>query len=1171
MSPTSFSTSAETRDEIADYIIVLDDYRAEELGKVYKAFDKQRRTQGRYVALLRLHPWCLQLPPPTFQTLQAAVQAAQAKQDDNLLPAAFNYVSDFMLDLPASTTAQIVAYIVTPWVEEISLEELFSKHLEKPSEAVTFVYALGAQLQQIYAQSSYLRPLIALKQVRHKPEAIGRESIVLDGWRFETVLDEKLRESAQEHEAVNRLASLLLHLLEGIWLCTGNRAAAATQELLHEQLLKDEILKPEKLLAVEEKFTQPVAGQPRRAKIWPLLERFLMKPSDQSPLTLAHFVTEFAEYQELAEPLNDVLNPPANKVGDAGSSVPTASTNGQTLSTDGQSVDKSTQVEEENRKKIAQAQHKQKERYDRLQIYLIREQIRYGQNLYRIDQATAPGTKPLKDIYVIGEAAPDSAIYHLETGEPLKKPEIFAALQQCRLYLQRHLSQEAGQNFYYYTAAVLGYNANGHVIRFDQQRISPLFAILLTPKSTLEVVQDYRIELVLAGAPTPGSWTTAKAQGLVALTVHEQRFTVAPDAQSLVVPLTVTNPTEKVDRLTVVVDGMPPDWPLPTPIQYSLLHEESIRQTLTIPLPAFRTRGTHEFTIRLISDNVSAQVAAATIYVTVPSQTDFAGYLHPQAVRVGDVGEIVLQNYGNFDQDFFITLRDQANELLFEPTTLLVTIQARQEGSVGYRAYARQWRFLGGVKRHEVTVLVAPQQGGLPKPLTGQVHSRALIPLWTLLVLAFLLVSVGLLFSFLFTPEFVQTAISASGAPVTAAIAGQEVKLHWTSLNTCLYSLYQNDRALVWRDWQRNALDRSHISGLRYSRSVARTNVGDKLELRLYGCTFFPSKSWQVEVLPPPTGTPPPPPLPVIDHFTLAVQGLPPLQVDQLGRVIPVVSQPQTVTPLLVGQQGELCLQWRVTGMASTGFKMQITPLLGEITEAEGERCLPIATTFPKAQAPFAFVLQILNDAGEEVAARALPVQITNPSCYVNVEEPLYLREGPGRAFPDRGQLGPDAVVLPLARPFFPHDQPDAARWSLVTLPSDPRPVWIAYDYLRCPVDIWVLPDAPQIPATPTPTPTVTPEPTVTPTPESKPEVVITPEVIPLGGCAIFKWKIQNVKTVYLNEEGVVGEAEKTICPTEAGQHKYTWRIEDKNGVIVQIERTLIVNPAAPVAPTPPQ
>jgi hypothetical protein len=205
------------------------------------------------------------------------------------------------------------------------------------------------------------------------------------------------------------------------------------------------------------------------------------------------------------------------------------------------------------------------------------------------------------------------------------------------------------------------------------------------------------------------------------------------------------------------------------------------------------------------------------------------------------------------------------------------------------------------------------------------------------------------------------------------------------------------------------------------------------------------------------------------------------------------------------------------------------------------------------------------------VAARELSVQIVAPICYVNVQEPLFIREGPSRNFPDRGELIEDAVVFPVGRPFFPHDQPDAVRWVQVTLPSDPRPVWIAYDYLRCPVDIWALPDAAQIPATPTPTPTLTPEPTVTLTPEVTPEVMIMPEVITLGGCAIFKWKIQNVKAVYLNDEGVVGEAEKTICPTEPGQHKYTWRIENTDSTIVLLERRLIVNPTVPPVPTPPQ
>jgi len=78
--------------------------------------------------------------------------------------------------------------------------------------------------------------------------------------------------------------------------------------------------------------------------------------------------------------------------------------------------------------------------------------------------------------------------------------------------------------------------------------------------------------------------------------------------------------------------------------------------------------------------------------------------------------------------------------------------------------------------------------------------------------------------------------------------------------------------------------------------------------------------------------------------------------------------------------------------------------------------------------------------------------------------------------------------------------------------------------------------------------------------------------VIALGGCAILKWNIQQVKEVHLNGEGVVGVAQKEDCPTTTGHLIYTWTISNLDGSTTELQRTLIVNPAsaAPVVPTPP-
>jgi len=71
--------------------------------------------------------------------------------------------------------------------------------------------------------------------------------------------------------------------------------------------------------------------------------------------------------------------------------------------------------------------------------------------------------------------------------------------------------------------------------------------------------------------------------------------------------------------------------------------------------------------------------------------------------------------------------------------------------------------------------------------------------------------------------------------------------------------------------------------------------------------------------------------------------------------------------------------------------------------------------------------------------------------------------------------------------------------------------------------------------ATWTPTPLSTSTPTRTPTPTSGPasiEFWADRTEIPAGQCLNLGWRVRNVQAVYLNDQGVVGEEVRQVCPT---------------------------------------
>lgn len=1153
----------DVRDVIDDYIIVIDRCREEELGRVCKAFNIKLKTPSRYVALLQLHDWCQHLPTDLQKNLIVAVKAAgQSRYEDesHVSCCAITCVldarlfgetdiidNDIIADEHASSSGN---YVATEWIEEITIQELFEYYIKIPQDAIEYVYHLAEQLRKLYADSPHLRPIIAIEKIWRKADfKSGVTDIVLSDWGFAAVLDKAERSDAQEREDVQRLARLLIQLLVGRRLQTAKQLPKEKNQLSTD-LDEVRVMYPDTM----------------NAPIWTIITNALHTTTQVQELA-----KQLENFAVLAEPLKDAQ--------------PEASTQSTGFPASGQTTPPTPPQPTVTDPVVA---IEPPARHDYLEISNPREPDELARQLLLIssqDEDEDKGSEKYSEIFAVGQGSIVD-----QRGNPIDttrhKPIQFFTGQR-RLYLQRHEINNSSGNYHYYTLADFGYTGDRGQTSVDGSKLSPLFTVLVVPDvlnergaivtagSTIEVATrdprtQYRLTLKSTDTVKIGGWAAAKINKVVALAVESQRYSIATGLQTLEIPVHVTNPTAEVDQLTIVADGLPPDWPLPQPIQVSLFDQESAKVTLVFVLPVLRFQGTQEVIVRLISDNVSAQVAAVSLQLEVPPHFDFIGFLLPESLRVGAIGDLEIQNNGNLQQDFFISLRDKANELLFEPPEMMVTIQARQTGLVSYRTHARQWRLLGGEKTHDVIALVAPQNGGVAQTINGQIRSRAIIPVWAPILALLLLMGIFLLFSFLFVPVLAQSSVSAGDQMVDVPAAGQDITLEWTALNTCFYSVYQNDRALVWRHWQ---------SATNGSYTIPAANSGDTLEVRLHSCTLLNTKSWgPVTVLPAPTPTALPGPLPQVKKFVLYLENVDIPRINEQGEFTTEPVPQPTVPQLLVGQVGEICFEWEVANKTSDdGYTIQLVPLPdgfdgSALTEATGKECLSIADTYKKPERQ-TYTFNIMDAAKTPVSAIQGAVQVYAPICTVNTGTTLLIREGPGRNYPVRGELRADSRLIPLGRPVFLAEGTEPDQWVQITLPSDPRPVWVAHSYLYCPVDIAVLPPIDTIPGTPTPLPTATPEPTATPTPDVQPEISIEPEVISLGGCAIFKWKIQNVRSVYLNEEGVVGEAEKTICPTEFGQLKYTWKIENLDGTIVPIERTLIVNPTGPVPsePTPPE
>lgn len=1122
--------------------------REESLGKVYQADDSESGYSR--VAVLQVKALITRIPPATHNRLRAAVQEARDLAIDTLIP-----VRDSKLERDDSDW-----YIVMAWVEDRTLRYWLAAEpaLPEPTKLSQLVAMLAQGLEQVGAKAKWLRPDLHPDKIYIVPnaeKALGIAPVLVDLGLAATLLNQPDWEQNNRFDAaeqVHRLGRLLTVLLLGdlnLWQEQWGDGAVVAGYLA--KIRKRYPTLPPHLYTALEKALTPDLGA---------------RYTDIARFVAALQGTQRSALQQLLKrpptPAEQKTSqPPIDKAdkGQAGSTVPMDKTTAHpitarpitarpptattALPAGGQSAPPSTGAATASSGRAN----------------------RGGYQLVVADESNPakPQQYPIQEeLVTAGESASDA----------IRLP----AVGPQRLYFVSHRDLEGRPTGRYTVTDTGGNSRNAPMTLLDGVPLSPYYAALLPERAELTIL-NYRLSWSVAQTAT----LTQPPRAASPLQVPQRAFAGHPN-ERLTIPTIIQNLTKQVERFWLVVDGAPEEWQVITPPEREFLPEDPrVEQPISIMLSGGKRTiaQVYTLTIRLISAIQRVQIAAVTVELELLPAFDYVGSLSPEQVRAGQPAEVYLENHGNVSRIFRVSWRDRSKELLFDPPDSTLVVRPGEIGAVTFAAYPRRWRLFGREQAYPISVVATPQNGGVPQSYAGQVTTRALIPGWAPLVLLALVAAV-IAFSALFLkPGFAARIIEPAGAP----IAGSPFTLYWTPVNACFYAVYQDND-------QRQALTWRMGSGFY---QVSNAAPGSVIEVRLRNCLLLAESKWTVPVEAP-VATPLPPPQ--IITFTLSVNDVitePNLLVQKLVTVTNVITDPNllaqklvTVTtvitpPLRIVQDqiGNLCVRWEVTGDYT---KIVLEPPVGtikDLAEAKGEQCLPISAAFAE-ETITAVSLKVAYGEAAELVSAPVNLLVEQARCYVNTAEDLSLFEGPGDNFPVRVYLSYDTLLYPQARPFAPLEQGGQQVWVQVKLYNDPRPGWVYQPYIYCPLNIGLLPPVENVPATPIPTATTTPTATPTPTPTTTPlpppptpQVSVAPDVINLGGCTKVKWDIQNVKEVHLNDEGVVGVAEREDCPTAAGRYTYTWRILQMDGVTVKLERTLFVNPGAGVPvgpPTPP-
>lgn len=236
----------------------------------------------------------------------------------------------------------------------------------------------------------------------------------------------------------------------------------------------------------------------------------------------------------------------------------------------------------------------------------------------------------------------------------------------------------------------------------------------------------------------PSRVLSSAGEGRVGVFLENYNLAVDP-GNSTTAAIILLNQGPVVDHFKVSVQGIPSQWIPTLPPQTQLMpgQQQELQLAIRPPRTAQSRAGRYPITIRVTSQDDPNQIAEVKATLTVAAFSEFSTNLHPQRVRSGKNARITLNNQGNTQSAFELDFKDRAAELYFKPPRVQLQVPEGQSAAAEFQAMPRNRRIIGGEQTHPFTVQVSSSDEK-SQTHTGEVISRALIPVWVLPVVIFL-------------------------------------------------------------------------------------------------------------------------------------------------------------------------------------------------------------------------------------------------------------------------------------------------------------------------------------------------------------------------------------------------------------------------------------------------
>lgn len=239
---------------------------------------------------------------------------------------------------------------------------------------------------------------------------------------------------------------------------------------------------------------------------------------------------------------------------------------------------------------------------------------------------------------------------------------------------------------------------------------------------------------------TPGPNQRVAISTPLGLFLANDSFSVEP-GQSVTITAEVVNRSQIDDRVSLRVQGLPPEWITSSPEFVTVPAGETVPITISLrpPRRGDTPTGRQRFRLNLVAQQHDAGRIAVSATLQISTFTAFEASMNTDQLRAPGSVAVNVRNTGNVASEFSVVARERQNKLRFRGERGRIRLEPNKVMQVDLALEPRQQSWFGNRELYLFEVEVSSSAGGR-QLLSGQAKGGTLLPAYLPYVGLFLVV-----------------------------------------------------------------------------------------------------------------------------------------------------------------------------------------------------------------------------------------------------------------------------------------------------------------------------------------------------------------------------------------------------------------------------------------------